>query len=281
MYRNITMPPKFTRKPRAPRKKKVARAKRARANNTDIVHQIIKMSGAVNPTQGTNVSNYVYWMNSVSPYLSGSQSVSQSLSSSTEFALYKQMYDQFRVHSVNIRVVPRYKTTEQVALNLTEATLTMGKNVFYSVIDRDGIAPSSIPALKRYSSIKVHKNDKPMSRTYVVKYEGANGWFDCQQPQMQNAIQSNLGLDGGITFYGESFMENLNEEVNGIWADMEITYKVSFRGKSLISLKVGEEGQVTVSQTPVGTLELPQVLLTNDDVDHFGAIDLTGNTILT
>ena len=276
------MPRKFTRKPRAPRKSRVARAKRVsnkKINNLEVVHHTMKTCSAVNPSQGTSISNYVYWMNSASPYLSGGQSVSNSLISLPEFALYRQMYDQFRVHSVNIKVIPRARIAEQTALYTNLDSVTLGKNVFYSVIDRDGIAASSIPTLKKYSSVKTHQCNKPMSRSYVVKYEGPNGWFDCQKPQFQMDIQTNLGLDGGITFYGESLMESLNQETNPVWADMEVTYKVSFRGKALIALKVTDDGTVEISQTPLGTLELPQVFSSADDVDHLGSIDLVGATI--
>lgn len=274
------MPSKFTRKPRAPRKKKVARARRAlKINNLEIVHQTIKTNSVVNPSQGTAISNYVYWMNSASPYLSGGQSVSNSLIQTPEFALYRQMYDQFRVHSVNIKVIPRANFTEQNALVALSANTTLGRNVFYSVEDRDGIAPSSIAALKKYSSVKTHRCDKSMSRTYNVKYSG-DGWFDCQKPQFQMEIQTNLGLDGGITFYGESLMETLNQQTNPIWADMEVTYQLSFRGKALVSIVVGKDGEVTMSQIPVGILEDPQVFLSMDDVPHLGAIDLVGDQIV-
>jgi len=268
------------RAPRAQRKKRTYKSKKM--DNLEVVRQTFHLSSAVTPSQGVSVSNYVYWQISPSPYLSAANGVAVSLQSSPEFALYKNMYDQFRVHSVTLSVKPRANMTEAVGLvhGIDTSLITLGKNVFYSVEDRDGAAPASIAALKKYSSVKTHRCDKSMSRTYNIKYEGPNGWFDCQKPANQEQVQTNLGLDGGITVYGESLMEAYNVLLNDTWADLEVYYQVSFRGKALISIKVDEDtGDVTVGQTPLGTLETIQVFKSNDDIPNFGSIGLTGGRI--
>ena len=254
---------------------------RKRAANLDVVKQVIKISGSQSPVQGLAVSNYAYSFFSPTPgpAVGG---VSLSLLGSPEYAMFRQMYDQVRVQSVNVKLVPRYNATEATAFTaaIDNATLTAGKQVYYSVIDRDGIAPSSITSLKKYASVRTHSMNKPMSRTYTVKYEGANGWFDCQNPALMDQIQQNLGLWGGITIYGESFLEDFAGLFNGIWADVEVTYNVLFRGKALLSIAVDvDTGNVTLSQTPTGTLEQVQILVSHDDIDHAGAVDLSGNPI--
>jgi len=189
-----------------------------------------------------------------------------------------------RVHSVTLKIIPRANMTEQsnlITLNDT-AYLTAGKNIFYTVEDRDGIAPASIQTLKKYSSVKEHRNDKKMVRTYRVKYEGQNGWFDCQDTGAMDQIQQNLGLLGGLTVYGESFIERSGQVLNSVWADVEVTYNMTYRGKALVSIAVdADTGKVTLADTPSVTLEALQVFTGNDVVNHFGSVDTSGNQIGT
>ena len=240
------------------------------------------MTTAITPSQGLTVSNYVNFFVSPAPG-TGTGVITVPLLSTPEWALYRQMYDQCRVSSVTMKLIPRASMTEQsnlITLNDT-SYLTAGKNVYYTVEDRDGYAPGSIPVLKKYASVKVHRNDKVMSRTYRVKYDGPNSWFDCQNPSDLPEVQQALGLFGGMTVYGESFIERSGQILNSVWADLELTYQVSFRGKALVSIAVTEDGAVTLSQTPVGTLEAIQIFKGNDEIDHFGSVDLSGNQIGT
>lgn len=266
---------------RKPRKfqKKVAKAKRANENNMDTHRMVIKVSGVVNPQQGLTVSNYVYgfWSPAAS-YLTPAQS--NPLFNSTEFNLYRNLYDQFRVSSITLKLIPRATQTEstQLAIQTETAAITQGKGVYYSVEDRDGMAPSSLQSLKKYSSVKVHKFTARLSRTYPVKY-APNQWFDCQDPAGLQEVVRSVGLNGGITVYGESFPEVKNQIVNSTWADSEITYNLVFRGKAMVQLTTQPNGDVLVSQTIACSMELPVVYAGAEDVCHQGAIDINGDLI--
>lgn len=268
---------KVAKKTRRPRKRS-----NRKVDNEEIVKHTIKVSSSITPAQGVTVSNYVCMF--VSPNSGiGQNNMTMPLGYSPEYLLYCQMYDQLRVHSVTMKVIPRATQTESVFLAVESEgaapAVTVGKNVFYTVEDRDGVAAASIATLKKYSSVKTHSCVKPMSRTYRVKYDGPNTWLDCQNRDVLNQITQTLGLQGGITLYGESFMENKNQILNSVWADLEVTYQLSFRGKALVGIAVGEDGSVTLSQKPLGSLEALQVFHSTDSIDHFGSVDVDGNTI--
>jgi len=280
------MPPRkfFKRKPKV---KKAAKKRRARENNMDTRTEIIKLTGAVVPTQYTpggteRISNAVYGYWSPSPqFNAGVVPQSMPLFASKEFSLYRNLYDQFRVNSITLTVIPRYTMTDAATLvALTDGTtpqITMGKGVFYTVEDRDGVAPANIEALKRYASVKQHKINKRMSRKYSVKY--GNTLFDCQDPAGMNDIQRSLGLKGGITVYGESLPELANTTANGVWADVEVVYSVTFVGKAAVGLTANDDGSITVSQGDESSHFPLQQYLSNEDNIHQGSIDPSGNRI--
>lgn len=277
------MPPRkfFKRKPKV---KKAAKKRRARENNMDTRTEIIKLTGAIVPTQyapggSQRVSNAVYGYWSPSPqFNAGLVPQSMPLFASKEFSLYRNLYDQFRVNSITLTVIPRYTMTDAATLvALTDGTIpqmTMGKGVFYTVEDRDGVAPANIEALKRYASVKQHKINKRMSRKYSVKY--GNTLFDCQDPAGLDDIQRSLGLKGGITVYGESLPELANATANGVWADVEVVYSVTFVGKAAVGLTANEDGSITVSQGDESSNFPLQQYKSNEDNINQGSIDGSG-----
>lgn len=268
-------------------KSKAGAKRRARENNLDKRTEVIKLTGAIVPNQydpnaKDRLSNAVYGYWSPSPqYNSGLVPQSMPLFASKEFSLYRNLYDQFRVNSITLTIIPRYTMTDAATLvALTDGltpTMTMGKGVFYTVEDRDGVAPGNIEALKRYASVKQHKINKRMSRKYSVKY--GNTLFDCQDPAGLDDIQRSLGLKGGITVYGESLPELSNATKNGVWADVEVAYSVTFVGKAAVGLTANEDGSVTVASIDITDLFPLQQYKSNEDNIHQGSIDLSGNMI--
>lgn len=263
--------------------KKGKRAARARENNLDSRTEVIKVTSAIVPVEGERVSNFVYGYWSPSPqFNAGVVPQSQPLFASKEFTLFRNLYDQFRVNSVTLTVIPRYTMTDSATLvaigDGSPPQITMGKGVYYTVEDRDGYAPSNIESLKRYASVKQHKITSRMSRKYNVS--NRKMLFDCQDPAGLDDIQRSIGLKGGITVYGESFPEVLNTKNNGVWADVEVAYNVTFVGKSAIGISVNEDGSVSVFQPDPAATETLQQYLSNEDNIHLGAIDLSGAMIL-
>lgn len=278
MPRRVARLRRNVRKPRRVLRKRLQRKK---SNNVETYFKQIKLTSVITPTQGVTVSNYVNFYVSPNPGTPGN--LTCALNKSPEFSLYCQMFDQFRVHSVTMRLKPRYNMTEltafQASVDQLAGGLSVGKAVYYSVEDRDGIAPATITTLKKYSSVRTHAIDKTMVRKYGVKYDGSYTWFDCQAPDQLTDIQKALGIFGGITVYAESLPEVFTTLLNKPWADIEITYNVSFRGKALVNIAVGEDGSVKLSQTPNDLLEELQVFESNDTVPRIGSIDPSGNVI--
>lgn len=256
-----------------PRRRRNARKNE---NNVDMHRYNVQLSGSWTPTQGVTVSNFLYTYWSPSPATLTYQS--NPIANSPEFALYCNMYDQFKVNGVRVKLIPRVKTLESAALATAEGagTITMGKGVIYSVEDRDGIAPSNIAALKRYASVKTHSIYKTATRTYWIDKTKSN-WLDCQGLTLLPDIQKAVGYNGGITFYGESLPEVKNTLFNEPWYDLEVTYMCVFRGKATVKItQVGT--QVTLNPT-VNNRETPVAAATVSELISVGAIDPSGNRI--
>lgn len=260
--------------------KKVRKAAKARENNMDDHRMVMKLSGQIIPQQGGNISNlvYTYWSPS-SVLLTPQQSMPFVLGA--EFQLYRNLYDQYRVNSVTLTIIPRATQTDSTVLayNSDNKNITQGKGVFYTVEDRDGIAPGNISALKKYASVKQHKITSRVTRTYLVKYGSNNLFFDCQDPSGLQDIARSLGLNGGITVYAESLPELAGIVITAPWADVEVSYNVTFRGKSIVKLTPNVDGSVTVGQPDPDEFETPFWYPSTEDKLHSGAIDLSGNVI--
>ena len=257
-------------------------AKRAAMNNNDIHRAVIQVSGTLRPVQGLSVSNYVYAWFSPNPSLSLTPSPSIPLFNINEFTLNRNMYDQFRVKGVSVRMVPKYKTLEAAQALAAEGTaLKMGSGIVYTVEDRDGSAPNSIVALKRYASVKAHSVFKTINRYYGVKYNKSNTWFDCQDPAGMLDVQRSIGLAGGITVYGESLPEYNGTIINDPWYDLEIKYFCEFKGKAQLQLSFDSEtGDVVVGkQSAVPLLDFSPVTVITDANPSAGAIDASGALI--
>lgn len=260
--------------------KKGARKAVKRMNNMDDHRVTIKMAGSLTPVQGMTVSNYLYtyWTPGVFSTIPNGQS--QSLSLSSEFGLYRNMYDQWRVNKVTVRIIPRANVvdaTNLITQNDSQA-ITQGKGVYYTVEDRDGIAPGYIGSLNKYASVKVTKLTSKLTRSYSPTNKN-NVWYDCQDPAGLDQLQRTTGMRGGITLYAESLPEVLNTLGNSVWADVEVSYDLTFRGKCLVNIISNEDGSVTVAPVDESQMELPFSVKIQEGNAHSGAVDLSGAMI--
>lgn len=270
----------FKRKPKA---KKAAAKKRTKVmNNMDDHHVAIKLAGSLTPLNGqVTVSNYVYTYWSPGIGLTTPAAQSNPLSQSAEFQLYRNMYDQWRVTSFNIRIIPRANVVDATNLIVQNdnSAITQGKGVFYTVEDRDGIAPGYIGSLNKYASVKVTKLTSKLSRSYSVS-NTKNTWYDCQDPAGLEELQRGSGMKGGITLYAESLPEVFGTVYNSVWADVEVTYNVTFRGKCLVNIIYDPDtGVSTVAPVDTTQMEEPFAAKTQEGNAHSGAVDLSGNMI--
>lgn len=250
---------KRTTKPKrksAPRKKEVVKGDRTS------VRRLLKTNAVLYPIQGGTVSNYIYQYLSPRHDPAGIVSVTQL----PEFLLWAKMYDRFRINAVHMRVIPRAN------VNLTLDTVDNSQNnssgVYYVAQDRDGAAPSSVRGIKRYAGCKTYSMLKGCKSTYKLKYPKAF-WFDSQDPNQANqqGIVESLGLQGGITIYGENFPEPAGSITNNYWADMEITFDVSFNTYNPRNISVADGVVSLQNADDVENLEFSLVSLQLNDTD--------------
>jgi len=223
--------------------------KRAAKTNKDTFFLKAKVSAVLTPGQGSVVSNYIYrhfpLMDPTGP---------TSISQIPEFNLYRIQYDQVRINRVTIVVTPKANVLDQGVAQADGVLQVAGNGMIYSAIDRDGPAPSNPTAIERYPSMRKHSVLKKIKRSYSIKWNGAD-WLDCQNIYA-TAPEDTLrrwGAFGGVTLYGENFLEEIGETVNEPWADVEIYYDCVFRGKTSASLSVGVDGSVTLTPQEVFT----------------------------
>jgi len=177
------------------------------------------------PTQGATVANYVFSFATMDP-----SGTSAPYTYNAEFNLYRLQYDKFRVNSITYKCKPKANVLD-VGSGQNDAGFNLnGDGLIHTCIDRDGIAPSSTAVISRYPSYKAFDVKKPWSRTYAIKYP-TGVWLDCQSPSTFSMAKE-LGLTGGITIYGENFLEDNYEIFNEIWAEVTIEYNIVFQGKT-------------------------------------------------
>lgn len=248
------MPPKKTRAPRRPRKMGVKKARKIvtkerktkAKKNMDTFFLRAKTQTTLKPVQGGAVANYVYQhfplMDATSPI---------AVTQIPEFNLYRVQYDKVRINSIHVVVTPKANVLDQ-AIGQADAQYNVtGSGVVHTCVDRDGPAPSNVAAIERYPSYKKFSVMKKFARQYSIKWP-INEWLDCQ-----NIYASDLslkGCKGGITIYGENFLEDNYELLNEPWAQVEVYYNVVFQGKTSASLSVdATTGAVTLTPHEVFT----------------------------
>ena len=235
-------------------KKKATRRARRRGNrsgaspqNTDVFHTQVCSTMTLAVTQGITTTNYIYGLASSLNQYSGVVNLLQN----NEFTLWRNIYDKFRVHSMSVKLIPRYTQSEMFSgIGATEnADVTMGHARLYTAIDRDSGIPSDEASILRYSSHKQHKVTDTARRYLSYKYP-KGVWLDAQSTSTNTAILDTLSLKGCIGWYGQSFPEVAGTFVNEEWYTLEVTWKVSFMGKA-INVIVKDDGSVELKQTPI------------------------------
>lgn len=236
-------------------KKKASRRHRRRGNrsgaspqNTDVFHTQVCSTMTLSLTQGFTTANYIYGVASSLNQTSGVVNLLQN----NEFSLWRNIYDKFRVHSLRLKLVPRYTQSEMFAgIGATEnADVTMGHARLYTAIDRDSGIPSDEASILRYSSHKQHKVTDTVNRYLSYKYP-KGVWLDAQTTSTNTAILDTLSLKGCIGWYGSAFPEVSGTLLNEEWYTLELTWKLSFMGKA-VNVIVKDDGSVELKQTVAG-----------------------------
>lgn len=248
-------------------KRKTAVPRGLGAKGQDMIVRKFTTAYAMAPVQGVTVTNYLKLF--FSPWNATSNSL---IRDNTEFRLWANLYDRYRISQVKVRVIPRVDSINQqtvTAHGQQEANDSAG--VYYVVYDRDSIAPSNITALNRYRSKKCIKQTKGFTGVYNCRWPN-RFWLDTTadinpgtaSPGYQTSME--IGAQGGITIYGENFTERSGQVLNFKWADIEVTFTIAFQNYNPSRLTIGEEGQVTVdAPTDLDDVTKPMTSLTLAD----------------
>ena len=130
-------------------KRRVARQKKqAATKNKDTYFMKAQLTCTIAPTQGVTVANYISWF----PQLLNATS-DIGVTQNSEFMFWAKVYDQVRVNSVHIRVVPKANVLDQANAQNDAAFRVTGDGLIHTCIDRDDKPPSNISALLRYHCV--------------------------------------------------------------------------------------------------------------------------------
>jgi len=236
----------------------VAKAKRtAGKSNKDTFSLKCRTEATILPQQGVSVSNYVY---TTIPLFAQASDVG--FYKNAQFQLYKKLYDQYRVNSVTMKIVPKANMLSQDMAQRDADFTTSGTGLVHSVIDRDGPASMNVQTLVRYPSYRKHSVMKPFSRTYGIKWP-TEVWLTTNEAYPdQLAIVKQIGGLGGIYVYGEDLIEDRTEVFNEPWASLEVTYNIVFRGQ--ISTNFGYDPMtdtITLAPLTINPLPVPTQLV--------------------
>lgn len=219
------------------------------------------------------LGSYIYYN------LSPQNNTVYNITNVTEFNAQKTLYDEFKITSCTMKYRP-YQNV-QAANNVTNTKLL---NNLYSVIDRDGNIPVSLSnnvplKLQQYDSCKVHNFYKGFSRTMKIK----GWWTDTNAGAIPNTTSSgvtqpwiNAGALQCMAVYGE----NLNTAPLSLMGQIEISFRVQFRGKKPVDFSLDPvSGGVLLtpatSFTPLPPMNLGPVA----PPDVYQTVDVSGNIV--
>lgn len=224
--------------------------KQRKTNSDTHFLRAVSMTNLV-PGQGFSVANYIYCYFSLDPSNGASL-----FTNNADFQLYKQLYDRFRINRVTVKLTPKANVLDATLAQSDTAYNLIGDGKIHTCLDRDGIAPASKSAISRYSSYKAYSVLKPMVRSYSVSYP-KNLWLDTNDINGSMDKLSTLGLFGGITIYGDNFIEDNYEIFNEPVYQAEVKWDFVFQGKTNgnLSAVLDENGKVIgVSVTSSDTI---------------------------
>lgn len=232
------------------------RKKRAAKKNMDTFFLRTKVLGTIIPSQGVTVANYVasFWK-----LLDPTSSVG--VTQSSEFGLFKNIYDRVRVNRMTVKITPKANVLDQVQAQDEDNLNVSGDGKIHTVILRedDGYA-RSVPRLQRQPSYRGYSALKGFSRKYQITYP-TGVWLDCQNIYSDETLLRRLGAYGGVGIYAENMLEENLEIFNEPWAQLEITYDCVFQGKVVSALSLDQDtGAVTVAKPTFDTGGFSQVV---------------------
>lgn len=220
------------------------RKKRMAKKNMDTFFLRTKTMATIVPTQGATVANYIaaFWQ------LLDPQSV-VGITQSSEFGLFKNIYDRVRVNRMRIKVTPKANVLDQVNAQNEDVVNVSGDGKVHTAVLRepDGYV-RSVPRITRQPSYRGYSILKPFTRSYGITYP-KGVWLDCQNIYNDETLLRRLGAYGGVGIYAENVLEENLELFNEPWAAVEITYDCVFQSKVVSAITYDEDtGAVTIAK---------------------------------
>lgn len=242
----------FKKAKKAIAKRKVRMAKK----NMDTFFLRTRVTGAILPTQGVTVANYIssFWK-----LLDPTSFVG--VVNSAEFQLYSKIYDRVRVNRMTVRLVPKANTLDMgQAQNDTQYNCT-GDGRIHTAIFRepDGFS-TTVSRFARQPSYKPYSVLKRVTRSYSIKYP-TGVWLDCQNMFSDTTLLQRLGANGGIGIYAENVLEDNAELYNEPWASLELSYDCVFQGKIVSGLSQDVSGNIVIAKQSNITVAPPSKIV--------------------
>lgn len=231
-------------------KKGLAKQKKAKAaKNMDTYFLRTRVLASIVPTQGVTVANYIssFWK------LLDPTSV-VGITQSSEFGLFKSIYDRVRVNRMRIKITPKANVLDQVQAQDEDNLNVSGDGKVHTAVFRepDGFS-ASVPRMQRQPSYRGYSVLKPFTRDYQITYP-KGVWLDCQNIYNDETLLRRLGAYGGVGIYAENLLEENLELFNEPWAQVEISYDCVFQGKIVGSLSLLDDGSVCVKPPTITTV---------------------------
>jgi len=237
-------------------KRVVAKAqRRAGKSNKDTFTTKCVTESTMIPVQGISASNYIY---TTVPLFAQASTIG--FWQNAKFQLYRKLYDQYRVTSVKIRVMPKGNVLDQYHAQ-ADSLNNSGDGLIHTVIDREGPTSMNIQQMTRYPSYKKYSVLKPFTRTYSIKYP-AETWYQSREQYPDSlALTTQIGGIGGIYIYAENVLEDAAEVFNEPWGTIICEYNVVWRGGMTSVFGYDPEADtVTLVPPTATTLPVPSQL---------------------
>lgn len=230
--------------------RRVAQRKKGMAKkNMDTYFLRTRVLATIVPSQGATVANYIaaFWQ------LLDPTSV-VGVTQSSEFGLFKNIYDRVRVNRMRVKITPKANVLDQQqAQNEADLNVSGDGKIHTAVLREPDGYVRSVPRLQRQPSYRGYSVLKPFTREYQISYP-KDVWLDCQNIYNDETLLRRLGAYGGVGIYGENILEENLEIFNEPWAQVEISYDCVFQGKVVSALTLDKDtGAVTVSKPTFDT----------------------------
>lgn len=256
------MPPKYAKKvskrvysrvKKAIDKKTKSQAKK----NKDTKFVKCRLTCSLRPTNGANDPSVTSnnWIYANFRMLQAKNTAACSIENSSDFQLYRTLYDKVRINSMSVRIIPKANTLDLANAQQAGFNDNYGTNTMYSAIDLNSPLPWSNDALVPTTSLwnmlpsnRVTSLLKTVYRTVKTAYP-KNIWLDAGEQLFTQAqgLAKDLGLFQTIGVFAQNIMTNPALDEFETTHDVEITWNCVFMGSKPRVTLLKDDGTVSIT----------------------------------